>query len=829
MLALAVAPDSVSESITSLCFHCGLELGPSTFVARVDGVCRNTCCRGCQAVAELISGQGLTSYYRNRAAFAPAPGKAGNAVKAFSHFDLPSVQAGYVVHINEHNREAALLLEGVTCAACLWLIEQRLLRLPGVTAATVNHATRRLRISWNESQVRVSEILAAIADLGYQAHLYDTNRSEALLTRERRTLLWRLFVAGFGMMQVMMYAFPAYVTDGEMPADIERLMQLAGLALTLPVVLWSANPFYRGAWRGLKARTLNMDVPVSAGLLIAFTASLQATASGSGTVYYDSVCMFVFLLLATRYLELNARTVAAREQDRLARLVPAIATRLTGFPDKIVREELPVALLRAGDIVEIKPGAAVPGDGVVVEGASSLNEALLTGESRLLPRQAGERIIAGSINGAGALVMRVEQTGSQTTVAGMVRLMERALDAKPQLASLADQVAGKFVVLLLLVVAMSAAAWWFIDKDKVLWVTISLLVVTCPCALSLATPTALVAATGSLSRRGILLTRGHALEALARATHFVFDKTGTLTQGRMNLIGVLPLAAESRETVLAKVAALEVSSQHPVGCALTEAGPVPARYQASAMKYFIGQGVEGVIHGVRLRAGSPRFVAELCGKPVPGDLVFVSDEVTTVALGSEREWLALFTLGDAVRSDARSVVQALSEQGAEVHLLSGDRAPCVRQVAQRLAISFVVGDATPEDKVKHVHELQNKGASVAVIGDGINDAPVLAQAQVSVAMAAGADLTRLNADVLLLTDGLAPLLEAVNIARRTLRIIHQNYAWAIAYNAVAVPLAAMGMVTPLLAAVGMSASSLLVIGNALRLCDGPHPSRRQDE
>jgi Cu2+-exporting ATPase len=801
------------------CFHCGLVLGARTYNAVVNGASRETCCRGCQAVAELIAGQGLDAYYRNRAAFAPTPEASAAIAREYLHFDMPEVQLGYVAHVNEDEREAALLLEGVTCAACLWLIEQRLLRLAGVTAAAINHSTRRLRISWAESGVKLSGVLAAIAALGYRAHLYDIRRSETLLANERRVLLWRLFVAAFGLMQVMMYAYPAYISEGEMPADIGRLMQIAGLVLTLPVMIWSAVPFYRGAWRGLRVRLLNMDVPISAGIVTAFAASVLATVSGSGAVYYDSVCMFVFLLLGTRYLELNARCVAAREQDRLARLIPAVATRLRRYPDTTLREDVPAASLRPGDMVEIKPGATVPGDGVVLTGRSNVNESLLTGEPRPLARKAGDRIVGGSVNGEGVLVARMERTGQNTTVAGIVRLMDRALEAKPRLASLADRIAGIFVLALLVVVAVSAVAWWFIDRDRMVWVTISLLVVTCPCALSLATPAAMVAATGNLSRRGILITRGHALEALAKATHFVFDKTGTLTSGQMNLIGVLTLGGHDRQTVLAMAAALELSSEHPVGRALAKASPAPS--PATDVKYFAGKGVEGMVDGVRMRVGAPRFVAELNGLPLPDDLVFVSDDVTTVALGSDRAWFALFTLGDTLRPDARRVVQALSARGAEVHLLSGDRAPCVQRVAERLGIGMATGDASAEDKVNYVSALQRRGASVAVIGDGINDAPVLAQAQVSIAMAAGTELARLSADVTLLTDRIEPLLDAVTIAHRTLRIIHQNFIWAIGYNAVAVPLAVMGQVTPLIAAIGMSASSLLVIGNALRLCDSP--------
>jgi P-type Cu2+ transporter len=832
LAAIVAAPAITPVADATSCFHCGLPLGSRTYAAVVNGVSRDTCCRGCQAVAQLIAAQGLTAYYRNRAALpsepAPAPDASAAAAGQYAAHDFAQVQAGYVLHIDDTRREAALLLEGVTCAACLWLIEQRLARLGGVLSASANHATRRLRITWDETRVKLSAILAAVAALGYQAHLYDQGRAEAALARERRTLLWRLFVAAFGMMQVMMYAFPAYVAQGDMPADIERLMRFAGLALTLPVMTWSAAPFFRGAWRGLRARSLNMDVPVAIGIAAAFAASVAATLTGKGAVYYDSIAMFVFLLLGARYLELQARAVAAREQDRLARLVPALATRLTRTARRDLREQVPAAALQPGDLIEIKPGAAAPGDGVVVEGTSRVNEALLTGESRLQSKAPGSRVIAGSVNGEDALVVRLTHTGAQSTVAGIVRLMDRALEARPRLAVLADRVASYFVLALLVTAAVSAAAWWFIDRERVLWVTISLLVVTCPCALSLATPAALAAATGSLARRGILVTRGHALEALAGATHFVFDKTGTLTTGCMRLIGVLPLADENRDTVTAMAAALEAASEHPVGRALASAAPAQLIYRASDLHYLAGQGVEGVIDGVRMRVGAPGFVAALAGSPPPPEMVFVSDDVTTVALGRQGAWLALFTLGEAVRPGARHIVRALVDAGREVHLLSGDRAACVARMAERLGIAVARGDATPADKLAYVRDLQARGAAVAVIGDGVNDAPVLAQAQVSLAMASGTELARINADIALLTDGIEPVLDAVVTARRTLAIIRQNFLWAVIYNAIAVPLALMGLVTPLVAAAGMSASSLLVIGNALRLCDARAPRTRKD-
>jgi Cu2+-exporting ATPase len=397
--------------------------------------------------------------------------------------------------------------------------------------------------------------------------------------------------------------------------------------------------------------------------------------------------------------------------------------------------------------------------------------------------------------------------------------MDRALASKPRLASLADRAAAHFVFALLLVTAASAAVWWFIDATRVLPVIIALLVVTCPCALSLATPVALAAATGNLSRKGIVITRGHALEALAKATDVVFDKTGTITRGHMSLIGVLVMGRLSSDAAIATAASLESASGHPVARALVEAGCNLEKTPVGALRHTTGKGMEGIVDGQRLRIGSPEFVAELTGVAPPLELAFVSDEVTTVALGGEGEWLALFTLGDVMRPDAKYVVESLSSLGTAVHLLSGDRTPCVARVATRLGIAFFSGNATPAGKLDYVRKLQAQGAVVAAVGDGVNDTPLLAQAQVSIAMASGTDVARLNADVALLTDHIEPVLTAINVSRRTLRIIHQNLLWAVAYNVVAVPLAVLGLVTPLVAAIGMSASSLLVLGNSLRLRD----------
>ncbi len=801
------------------CFHCGLPLSVAYPVV-IDGVSRDTCCRGCQAVAQTIVECGLASYYRHRSELPQRPDAMPDSLlQKLRSYDLPEVQQGFVRELSLHEKEAPLLLEGITCAACAWLIENRLAALPGVSGVELNYATRRVRVRWDTRQARLSDIMAAVSALGYGAQPYDSARSDDLLRRERRILLWRLFVSGFGMMQVMMYAFPVYVAGDDMTAGIEQLMRIASLLLTIPVALWAAVPFYKGAWRELKALRVGMDVPVSLGIIAAFAASVLATARGEGVVYFDSVAMFVFLLLGARFLELSARARAAQSQERLARLTPAVAERLDRFPAPVTHTEVPVAVLRPGDYVLVRPGAAIPADGTVVEGASSVDESLLTGESRAIIKSTGDLLTGGAVNLDGPLTMRVEHVGPDTVLAGIVRLMDRAQAEKPEIARMADRAARWFVAALLLLAVGVAAAWYMIDPSRVLWITVAVLVVTCPCALSLATPAALTAATGTLHRSGILVTRGHALETLARATHFVFDKTGTLTEGRLALIGVMPLADEDRSRCLALAAGLEAQSEHPVARAITAGLPPGELGQsaASELRNVPGEGLEGVIAGRRLRIGTPGFVAALHGRALPDELVFVSDEVSVVALGDEQGWIALFTFGDPLRRHARRLVRRLQAAGKTVCMLSGDGGARVAHLARELGIETAHGDAPPQRKLEIVRELQQRGAIVAMIGDGINDAPVLAQAQVSIALGSGTRLAQNSADMVLMSERLDVLLEALGIARHTLRIIRQNLVWAGVYNAVALPLAALGFVTPLLAAAGMSLSSLLVVFNASRL------------
>jgi Cu2+-exporting ATPase len=813
--------------MTDACYHCGLPVPQGThFTVVIEGAPRKMCCAGCQAVAQAIVDNGLDDYYRHRDALPESPREALPAVLGeLTLFDHPDVQKSFVRPLSEHEREASLILEGITCAACVWLNEQHLTRQAGVTAVEINYATRRARVRWDEQRIKLSGILAAVAAIGYHAYPYDAARSEEIAQRERRSALWRLFVAGFGMMQVMMYAVPVYLADeGTMSTDIEHLMRWASLVLTLPVVLYSAAPFFRNAWRDLRLKRVGMDVPVALGVGAAFAASLWATLIGAGEVYFDSVTMFVFLLLGGRYLEMLARHQSVRSIERVGRALPAFAERLMAFPS-LQTERVVVSALLPGDQVLVAPGQTIPADGSVLQGESEVDESLLTGESRPIAKVAGSDLTGGTVNIRSPLVQQVEKVGEATRLASIVRLMERAITEKPRVVQLADRVAAWFVAALLLLALATGIVWSQVDASRALWVFVSVLVVSCPCALSLATPAALAVATGAFSRLGLLVSRGHAIETLARADHFVFDKTGTLTWGRLRLQEILPLVGMTVEEALRLAAALEQGSEHAIGAALRESAsaerPLPA---AQSLQSFTGQGVEGTFDGRKLRLGRAEFVGALHGQlPPPEAQALFATGDTCVALADDTGWLAIFRLGDQLRPEAGKLVRRLRDLGCNITLLSGDSAEAVGQVATALDIKDAHGGMAPQAKHDFIAALQAQGAVVAMVGDGVNDAPVLAQAQVSVAMGSGTELARNQADIVLLGENLERLAEAVVLARCTRRIVRQNLAWAFAYNLSAIPLAMLGWITPWMAGVGMSASSLLVVANALRLQrDGKH-------
>jgi Cu2+-exporting ATPase len=802
---------ALAAHAASRCFHCGSDNPPaSSWRAVIDGADADFCCAGCLAVAQTIRAAGLFAFYRRRDADAPRAGDSPVAAERDASFDAEALDA--VVDVVAPGAcETALLVEALRCGACVWLIESWLGRQRGVTEAAVNLATRRARVRFDPRETDVARILRAFAAIGYRAHPYDPARREAMTRAESRALLRRAAIALLGMMQVMMFAVPAYVSPDGVDAEYRVLMNWASLVLTLPVVVYSAAPFAAGAWRSLRRRALGMDVPIALGVGAAFLASAFATVRGEGAVYFDSVTMFVALVLCARWLELRVRERAGDALEAMARDAPVMAERLVGYPQANAFEATPARGLLRGDVVRVATGATVPADGEVVEGASSVEEAILTGESAPRPKRVGDRVLAGSINRESPLVVRVTAAGEATTLRGVARLAGRASAERPGVARLADRVAARFVAGLLAVAAAAALAWSFVDAPRALPVAIAVLVVSCPCALSLATPAALASAAAALARLRVLCVRPDALEALSRVTHVVFDKTGTLTLGALRLLGVE--GDEAR--CIAIAAALEQGSTHPIARALA-AHPQADELVAHDISAIPGSGVEGTIGTTRYRLGRPDWVRAFAP---PVDDAHVRDAAgeTIVALADASGIIATLRFGDRVRPEAATLVASLTRRGIGVSMLTGDDPACAAHVASQVGIPAYRGGASPSDKQAYIAALQARGEVVAMVGDGVNDAPGLACADVSIAFGDAATLAQWTADIVVPGGDAARIALALDTARRTFRVVRENLGWALIYNAVAIPLAAFGLVSPLVAAAGMSLSSLAVVLNASRL------------
>ncbi|MDA8384233.1 MAG: heavy metal translocating P-type ATPase [Betaproteobacteria bacterium] len=803
------------------CFHCGQPVPPElTLAVVVNGRSEPMCCHGCRAVASAIVDNGLADYYRHRTALPSGPQEViPEALRDLALYDHPEIQKSFVVDLAEPEgpvREAVLILEGITCAACIWLNERHLMQLPGVQSVQVNYGTHRARVRWDDAAIKLSRILAEIRLLGYKAHPYSAQTSEELRRKARRLDLRRLAVAGLCAVQVMMMAVALYsgAIHG-MERSTRDLLRWVSFGLTLPVMLYSAVPFYSGAWSALRAQRLNMDVPVVVALIAGFLGSAWWTIRGGGTVYYDTVTMFVLFLLSTRFLERGANERSLDAAENLLRLAPALATRVVHGEQTVV----PVADLVAGDTILAKPGETIAVDGVVLEGKSNADESLLTGESRPVAKVPGDKVIAGAINQDGPLLMRVDGAGEHTVLAGIVRMLDRAQAEKPRVAELADRVAGYFTAGLLVIVAATAIAWWLLDPAKMFPITLAVLVVTCPCALSLAAPAALAAGGSFLLRRGVLLTKGHALETLSRVNHVVFDKTGTLTYGRPSLQATIPLGRLDAGQCLRIAGALEQASEHPLARAFLKDLDGQSRLPVEDARNIPGEGVSGLVAGTLYRLGNAAVLEGGMSPALPSDCAPPGSSIVWLVAG--REVLAAFVLSDEVRPDAQALIGKLAADGIRVSVLSGDDEAAVRHLADALGIAGVYAALRPEGKLGQLQRLQAAGDIVAMVGDGVNDAPVLAAAQVSFAMGGGTQVARSSADIVLLSDHLMEIASAIEVGRGTMSVMKENLAWAVGYNLVAVPFAIMGYLAPWLAALGMSASSLIVVLNALRLRGTP--------
>lgn len=713
--------------------------------------------------------------------------------------------------------DSHVVIQGMHCAACAFTVEDALMSVPGVQSVEVNAATHRAKVVWSEAQVKPSAWIAAINKVGYGALPAADSSLRQARHEEGRRALWRWLVAGFCMMQVMMYAYPAYVAqEGDITPDMVFLLRWASWVLSLPVVLFSCGPFFSNAWRDIRARRVSMDLPVALGMAITFLLSTVATFEPDGMfgaeVYYDSLTMFVFFLLTGRWLELRAR-------DRTAGALEALMNRL---PDSVERqlasgefERVAVRRVMVGDVIRVSPSESFPADGVILQGQTLADEALLTGESRPQSRGVGDTVVAGSHNLSGIVTVRVVQVGEGTQFSQIVSLMENASLQKPRLAQLADRIAKPFLIGVLVLAALSAVYWWPTNPGHALMVAVAVLVVTCPCALSLATPAAMLAAAGNLARHGVMVRNLQALESLAEIDTLIFDKTGTLTQDGQRITQVMTAEGVTSEAALNLAAALAKHSLHPLSRALVKAQEATGRSMAAVqdVNEIIGLGLEGRFDGL-VRLGSAKF----CSPKTKG--IPEKASVCQVHLCTENEWLASWQLSEDVRTDAVQTVQALRQLNVNVWLLSGDRPESAQQVAQEVGITHAFGACTPQDKLLRMQAAQSQGARVAMVGDGLNDGPVLAGAHVSMAFGNAVPLAQSKSDLVLMGGSLLVVAQSVKLARHTLRVVKQNLVWAAAYNALCVPLAVVGLLPAWLAGLGMALSSLWVVLNSLRLTKG---------
>ncbi|TKB50452.1 cadmium-translocating P-type ATPase [Ferrimonas sediminicola] len=783
---------------SNACFHCGQPVPLSaTFSVTIDAQPREMCCPGCAAVAQTICDAGLGDYYRYRTESGSK--QSLDAIMAqLDAYDLEEVQREFVAREGGLN-SVVLSVQGISCAACAWLIERHFRKLDGIHRVNVNTTTMRATVSWYPDRIKLSAILNQLAAIGYPSTPFQPDAKEQTYAHSTRQFLFRLGLAGMATMQVMMLAVALYMGYfTELDPLYRDYFRWVSLLFATPVALYSAQPFYFSALRALMSLRVNMDLPVSIAILGAFGASCVATFKGAGEVYFESVSMFTFFLLLGRFLEQRARRKAAESASNLHRLVPLTAELVT----EQGQQQVAAKTLKIGDLCLVKPGDAIPADGELVSQAAAVDESMLTGEQEPVAKRAGDPLYGGSVNFDQSIEIRITRVGTEQLIHTIVRMQEQAAQEKPEIARLADRVARYFVPGVLALSTLTYLAWHFIDPARAFWVTLSVLVATCPCALSLATPAALTCGSTALRNHGLLSRSSRVLETLPKIDTLLFDKTGTLTQGNWSLTRSHSLDGHPVARHLALVAALERASSHPLAQAF-RAFDQPG-LSVESLEHIPAGGIQGRVNGVRYRVGHSRFI----GLEQQDDRLWLADE---------RGSLAWFRLEDTLREDAAPTLARLQSQGLRCEMLSGDPSPQAPALAAELKMDDCHHGMTPAEKHTYLKSLQMDGHRVAMFGDGVNDAPVLAGADLSIAMGAGTELAKSSADLVLLGDRLGPVVDGIAIAKKTVRVIRQNLIWALGYNLAILPLAVCGLVPPYAAAIGMSASSLIVVGNSVRL------------
>lgn len=792
----------MSQSSTQqACYHCGdVVPAKASFTVEILGQQREMCCPGCQSVAQTIVESGLDSYYQYRTSPAEKADLVPEQLQKLIHYDNIEVQQEFVRH-DAKLSEVTLSLDGVSCAACAWLIEKQLHTVKGVILIRVNITTNRAILKWDTEQTRLSDLLRSIHQLGYKAAPFEPNQHEESYHQMMKQYLYRLGVAGLATMQVMMLAIALYFeVFSDLDAEFKQYLRVVSLIFATPVLLYSAQPFYLNAWRSIKGRTLGMDIPVSIALIFAYFSSIWATLTGTGEVFFESISMFAFFLLVGRFLEMRARRKAATASANLLKLVPAMARMTNG-------KQTPVRSLKIGDRIQVLPGEHVPADGKVFIGSTQVDESMLTGESIPVFKQQNDFVYAGTMNIDESFELTVTSHKANSVISNIVRLQDEAQLSKPKIAEIADHVAKYFVAIILII---AAGTWWYWHQhqpESAFWIMLSVLVATCPCALSLATPTAVTCSTSRLGTLGILLRKGHVFETLCKINHIVLDKTGTLTEGNIEIsqCRVYEGSEMSQSECFSVAASLEKHANHPIANAFSSY--YSDKIVINNVKNVIGSGLSGEYQNKIWKIGTLSFVTKH-----PKE----TDEASTIYLSCDDSLVACFEYVDPIRSESPNFINKLKEKGLKITILTGDSLHSTQKVANKLGIEDYRCQLKPADKLHYLNELNHTYITL-MIGDGINDAPTLAGAHLSVAMGSGSDVAKASADMVLLGDKLNKILEARKLALHTRRIIRQNLAWALGYNALILPLAVMGFIAPYFAVIGMSASSIIVVTNSLRL------------
>ena len=788
------------------CFHCG-EPVPATchLTVEVEGEFQPVCCSGCEAVANLILQSGQSRYYqfRTETAIKPVDEDVGIEDSWMRYDERHSLWGN---PLKNGCYELLLQAEGIRCAACAWLIRSQLEAREGIDQVQVDVTTGFVRINWQPDKLRLSKIAAILAGVGYRPHLPLAGAEAMGRQQERRDALKRLGVAGLGMMQVMMFAAALYAGDAMGIAEgPERFLQLISLIVTTPVLLYSGRVFYSSAWRSLSHRRVGMDVPVALAISIAFIMSCINFLSGNGHVYFDSVVMFIFFLSLGRYAELVIRHQNLQTGLALARLLPEWAELIKDGQT----EKVPATDLRITDVVRVRAGQTFPADGVVISGSSEVDEALLTGESRPVEKHPGDVVIAGSINRTQTIEFEVSKNPDDSTVSVMGRMLLKSQTHRSRYTRLSERYAGWFVAVVLLVASLTALWWLTHDITMLFPSTLAVLVISCPCALSLATPAAIASSSRALLEQGVLLTRSEALEILGTIDTIVFDKTGTLTSGSPSIVNTVvnPDREEHDvEAVLRIAALLEIDSSHPVSKAFAD-----IHVKRVSVQDIINHdnGVEGRVDGTRYRLGNAAFTHV--------NVLDFSSGFGRLWLADETGWIARFDLDDGLRDSALETINALRDRGLELIMLSGDNQQAVASVAKRTGIGTWYAEQTPRMKMEFLESLQDGGKTVLMVGDGVNDAPVLSVANISMTVSGASELANSTADFIMTGKSLNNIVNTLETGDRTRSVIRQNLLWALTYNLLAVPFAAAGLIVPWMAALGMSLSSLLVVMNSGRL------------